>query len=389
MIIKTIFWFFIFVLIYIYIGYPCLLFLISRIKKTHPLPRTKIYPKVSLIIAAYNEENVIRKRIENILTLDYPKDNLEVIIASDGSTDKTNDIVLEYKKNGIILNLLPQRKGKMAALNETVKKANGDILIFSDADILFKNDNIEKLVHSFVDPAVGCVSGIKKIIDIRSSAESSENLYWKYEFFLKLLENKIGSLVSSVIGCNFAIRKNLYVPLEEKTTAEDLALPIICISQGYKVVMEPHAISYEKLVPDFKTEFLRKIRIIKGGLHAIGSVKNKIKYLDKLSFFELFSHKVLRWYAPFFLIGTLLVNSLLQHGFYLLFLFFQIIFYFLSLIGWFIQDKNINFRVKILNKIFSIPFYFSAMNAASLIGIFEYTLKKHKGWVSWEKEMIK
>ena len=379
-----IFWLLFSIILYIYISYPCFLILIAKFRKAKAIEKKEIFPKVSLIISAYNEEKIIQERIENILLLEYPKDKLEIIIASDASTDGTDEIILKYKNKGIILNRQPQRRGKMAALNDCVNKSNGEILVFSDADIFFKEDDIEKLVRNFADPSIGCVVGIKKIITDDKTTSNTEGLYWKYELFLKKLESEIGSVVAGASGCNFAIRKNLYLPLEDKTTAEDLALPLICIARGFRVVFEPEAVSYEKILPTFKDEFIRKIRIVMGGLHAISLVKNKFSKIDRLSLFNLFSHKILRWYTPFLLLGLFIVNFFIKENIYYLFLLLQIIFYSFAFIGFFFRIKEIRTN-SLLSKFFDIPLYFTSMNLAAFIGILKYKLKLHKGWISYEK----
>lgn len=381
-----IFWFLFSVILYIYIGYPCFLIVIAKFRKAKVIRKKEIFPKVSLIISAYNEEKVIKDRIENILSLKYPKDKLEVIIASDASTDKTDEIILQYKNEGITLNRLPQRKGKMAAFNDCVNKSTGEILVFSDADILFKEDDIEKLVRNFADPTIGCVVGIKRIVTNRDDKanSASEGLYWKYELFLKKMESKIGSVAAGASGCNFAIRRDLYVWLEERTTAEDLVLPLLCISRGFRVHFEPEAISYERLLPSFKDEFKRKIRLVTGGLHAISLIKDKFHLMGKLILFQLFSHKILRWYSSFFLLGLFIVNCFLREGIYYLFLLLQIIFYSLAILGFIFRLTKI--KVKgLLSRFFDIPLYFASMNLAAIIGILKYTFKLHKGWISYGK----
>jgi cellulose synthase/poly-beta-1,6-N-acetylglucosamine synthase-like glycosyltransferase len=381
---KIVFWILFIIIIYIYIGYPLTLVLIAKLKKGKFAQKKQIFPKVSLIIAAYNEEKIVKERIENILLLNYPKEKLEVIIISDASSDRTDEIIYGYKDKGIILIRQPRRMGKMAALNNGVSKSTGEILVFSDADIFFKKDDIEKLVYNFADSLVGCVVGIKKILCDDKYLTATEGIYWKYELFLKKLEGEIGSVAAGASGCNFAMRKELYLPLEEKTTAEDLILPLICISQGYRVVFEPEAVSYEKLLPRFEDEFKRKIRIVMGGLHALSLVKDKFHLIDKVTLFELFIHKILRWYASFLLLGLFVVNCFLQKNFYFYFLYLQIAFYSLAIIGFICLAIKIKVRCW-LGKVLDIPLYFVTMNLAALIGILKYSFGMHQGWNSYKK----
>ena len=383
-IMKIVFWILYIIIIYIYIGYPLLLVLIASIKKGKFIQKEEIFPRVSLIIAAYNEEKIINERIENILSLNYPKEKLEVIFISDSSSDRTDKIICGYKEKGIILIRQPRRMGKMVALNSGVSKSTGEILIFSDADIFFKEDDIEKLVSNFADSHVGCVVGTKKILCDEEHLTITEGIYWKFELFLKKLEGEIGSVAAGASGCNFAMRKALYLPLEEKTTAEDLVLPLICISQGYRAVFEPEAVSYEKLLPCFKDEFKRKIRIVMGGLHALSLVKNKFHLIDKITLLELFSHKILRWYGSFFLLGLFILNFLLQESFYKYFLYLQVIFYSLTILGFICLVMKIKLG-SLLGKILNIPFYFIAMNLAAFIGVLKYSFGMHRGWDSYKK----
>jgi len=380
LILQIIFWFSLSSLIYIYIGYPTLLFFLSLFKKQDFLKKEGFYPSLSLIIPAYNEEDAIKARIENILHLHYPKEKLEVIIISDSSTDHTDEIVSQYNQEGILLKRLPKRSGKMAALNLGAALARGEVLVFSDADVLFKEDNLEKLAAYFFDPQVGCVAGAKKIVTEDKPTSATEGAYWKYELFIKKLEAQTGFLAAGASGCNFAIRKKLYAPLNEATAAEDLFLPLMCMSQGYRVAYTPEAISYECLLPSFRAEFRRKIRIVMAGLHALGQLKSELTHLDKLSLFKLFSHKVLRWYSTFFLAGLLVMNCFILDGLYGIFFYLQLIFYSLAGIGFLLEILKLKIR-GIAAKLFGFPLYFVSMNLAAAIGLFRYSRGRYKGWV--------
>ena len=222
---EIIFWLCIMFVFYIYFGYPLLLFILSRLR---PAPRVKkgdISLNISLIIPAYNEEKVIADKIENSLLLDYPKEELEIIVASDGSTDKTNQIVRSFATLGVKLVLLNTNQGKSSAQNLAVTQARGEIIFFSDANVLLLPDAVKKIVRSFADPNVGCVVG--KVIYLNqedTSVSQGEGLYWRYELFLRAKESKLGNFAMGS-GPIMAIRRSLFQPLDPDV-GEDFVLPL-------------------------------------------------------------------------------------------------------------------------------------------------------------------
>lgn len=298
---ELLFWSAVSIILYIYVGYPLLL-CISRVF-VHSKERTQseIYPKVTLLISCYNEENVIREKIENVLNLSYPTDKLEVMVVSDASTDKTDEIVGEYADKGIRLVRQDQRLGKTAGLNLAMQKASGDIIVFTDANAMFKTDAIEMLVRNFADRQVGYVVGEARYIDERQNfASDTESTYWRYEIFIKRMESRIHSVVGGD-GAIYAVRKELYEPLLD-TDINDFVNPMQIILQGFRGVYEPEAICWEKSAGDFKKEFYRKIRIVNrsfSGLWRVRSVINPVK--SGIFSFLVVSHKLLRWLTFVFL----------------------------------------------------------------------------------------
>jgi len=365
-------------ILYIYFGYPVILVLLGFLRRSGLLKKGDNIPKVTLIITAHNEGKIIREKIENTLSLDYPKDKLEIIVASDGSTDETNEIVAQYENRGIKLDRLFERKGKTAAQNEAVLKSSGEVIVFSDADALCARDAIKKLVRNFDDKRVGCVCGELKYTNLSGNvAGKGENLYWKYEKFLKRKESQVSSLLG-VTGSMYAVCRALYVPLEEYIIS-DFVEPLEIVKNKYKVVYEPEAISFHKTSADMKTEFKRKTRTVARGIRGLiseGELLNPFKY--GIFSIQLISHKLLRWTVPLFLIGLFVLNLFLwdNGNIYRSLLIFQIVFYLSALIGWLFE--LIGSKIKL----FYIPYYFCMVNLAALIGWFKYLTGQ--GEVIWE-----
>lgn len=374
---EIIFWFSIFLALYCYLGYPLILIILGLLFGKE-IKRAEITPPVSLLIPVYNEEKIIQKKIENSLELDYPKDKLEIVVASE-SDDRTNEIVKEYKNRGVKLIEFAGREGKQYTIYRTLPKCQGEIIVLTDANGMFKKDAILKLVRNFTDLRVGCVSGELKYINPKeTSIGESEGIYWKYEVLIKKLESRI----QSVLGANgsiYALRKELYSPLSEYR-GDDFELPIRVAQQGHGVVWEPEAISEEEVYPETIKEFKRKVVII--GWHFRGAfilLKESFKKNQPLLVFQLISHKILRWLIGFFLVFIFLSNILLlDNPFYSILFIGQIIFYSLAIFGYFLDKKR-----KKLNKLVNLAYYFCMVNLAALVGVIKGILGKQKP--TWEK----
>jgi len=367
------------IIFYIYFGYPVILILLGFLRRSELLKKgDTVLPRVTLIVTAHNEGKIIRQKIENSLSLDYPKEKLEIIVASDGSTDETNEIVAQYESRGIKLDRLFERKGKTAAQNHAILKSSGEVIVFSDANAIYARNAIKKLVRNFDDNTVGCVCGELKYTDSsKSFAGKGENLYWKYEKFLKRKESQVSSLLG-VTGSIYAVRSGLYVPLE-KHIISDFVEPLEIVKNRYKVVYEPEAISFEKPSVDMKAEFKRKTRIVTRSIRGLFSERkllNPFKY--GIFSIQLISHKLLRWAVPIFLIGLFVSNLFLWDNgtIYRILLVLQIVFYLSALVGWLFEliGPKINF--------FHIPYYFCMVNLAALVGWFKYLTGQKE--VVWE-----
>jgi cellulose synthase/poly-beta-1,6-N-acetylglucosamine synthase-like glycosyltransferase len=289
-----------------------LLFFISIFFKSESSSETlKELPSVSLLISAYNEEKVIGDKIKNSLALNYPGDLLEIVVISDGSTDRTKEIVRQYSDQGVILRSYEGRIGKTACLNQAVPLAKGDIVVFSDANSKYDKNAIKELVRHFADEQIGFVTGTTEYVSgDGSNALSPINMYSKLEALVKRLESKISSCVGAD-GAIFAIRKKLFQALEN-SDINDLVIPLKVIKQGYKGILEEKAFCIGNSANGQKGEFKRQERISNRTIRAIFHNQDMLNPINSRLFaFELFSHKLTRFFVPYFLIILLVTNILL------------------------------------------------------------------------------
>lgn len=375
--IELLFWLMALLIVYVYFGYPLLLCALGKLWPASPIHKANITPKVSLIIAAYNEEKVIFRKIENTLAMDYPEERLQVIVSSDGSIDSTNEIVKAFAKRGVRLIALNSNQGKSSAQNRAVAETNGEIILFTDADILLRSDALNKLIRNFADESVGCVVGKIAYMNVNNaSVGSREDLYWRYELFLRRLESKLGnfSMGSGVM----AIRRTLFQPLDPNVS-EDFVLPMQTAMAGYKVIYEPEAISMTFLRQTSARDLLQsKVRVISKdlrGLFHCRAILNPFRYV--LYAWGLISHKLMRWLVPYFLITLFALNLLILNStFYRPILVLQIVFYILALLGYLWQRKSKP------PCILGIPFFFCLVNMAALVGMARFVMGEKAG--QWE-----
>lgn len=376
LLLEAIWWVLLPVVFYVYFGYPTLLWVLSRLKGRRPVPiRDDFEPKVSLIIAAYNEERVIDQKLENSLSLDYPRNKLEIIVVSDGSTDRTSDIVRGYSVQGIQLVELAHNVGKASAQNEAVKQAKGDILLFTDAEILLQQDVIHKMIQHFHDGTVGCVVGkVTYLNEGETAVSEGEGLYWRYELSLRRKESEVGNLAMGS-GSIIAVRRSLFEPIDP-AVSEDFVLPMGAAIQGYRTLYESEAIARLKLFQVRAHEmFNTKVRTVTldtRSLFLCRAILNPFQY--PLYAWGLISHKLLRWLVPYFLIVLLAINLLLLgYAFYNLTLAVQILFYSLAVIGYLRQQRHK------LPGIVRSPFFFCLINLAALVGVAQFVMGRKAG----------
>ncbi len=363
---AVLFWLAVLALLYAYVGFPLLVAAVGRLAG-RPVQKEPVTPRLTLIIAAYNEEAVIGERLENALACDYPPEALEIIVASDGSTDATAAIVTRYADRGVRLLALP-RQGKNVALAAAVEQARGEILVFSDANIMCERQALRALAANFADPRVGGVSGYASYRVERGSESSSrgEKLYLRYDSWLKELESASGSIVAAH-GALYAIRRELYEAPVDPSTGDDFAISTAVIARGRRLVFERGARAYELAVPEARREFQRHVRTTIMSLHGVALRRALLNPL-RSGFYAvvLFSHKVLRRLVPVFLL-VLLAGSLAlagRGGFYALALAAQLLFYAVAALGWLARGKQPGHL-----KALYIPFYYCMGNGAALLGL--------------------
>ncbi len=296
--------------IYVYFGYPVILWLLTRNKGSISHFQNDIEPTVTLIISCYNETDVIEKKLENALALNYPKGRLSIVVVSDGSDDGTDEIVRSFEKHGVRLMRQEGRLGKTQGLNMAMESVRSDCVVFSDANAMYHIDAIKKLVRNFADERVGYVVGAALYTDEEAGASAgSENLYWRYELAIKTMESQLHSVVGGD-GAIYAIRTALWEPLQQRDI-NDFVNPLQIVGRGFRGVFDGEARCYEETAGSFDKEVARKERIVNRSIRGLMRVKGVMNPLRTGFFsFEVISHKLLRWMIPLFL-GVGVIGSTL------------------------------------------------------------------------------
>jgi cellulose synthase/poly-beta-1,6-N-acetylglucosamine synthase-like glycosyltransferase len=379
--VVILFWFLVALLALHFFLFPLCLFLLSRFR-AEPSDQESPYPTVSLIIAAYNEERVIAKKLKNSLALEYASENLEIIVVSDGSTDNTPRIVEAFREKGVTNLFVPQRQGKAAAINRAVGQARGEILLLSDANCFYDAQAVRSLARHFSNSEVGGVTG-RKSIRKQEERESSrgDGAFWKVESCVKSWESRIGS-VPTADGEIFALRRSVFVPLPEDTINDDTFLTFQIVRRGLRVIYEPAAVSEEFASQTLADDFRVKARMVCGGMQTL---KRNARFLfPPRSFFafQFLVHKGLRHFMPLLLVGLFFTNiglvALGGETIYRLALAAQGAFYTVALAGaaWPKRD--------FIPSALYFPLYFCAMNTAALVGI-GYYLRQAPLMAIWKK----
>jgi hypothetical protein len=353
--IKSLFWISVAFPLYVYIGFPLLLWLLQALVRRAPR-RQPIEPSVSLLVAAYNEAAVIADKIRNSLALDYPAGKLEIVVASDGSEDATAEIVRSFEaESGGRVRLLnyPQNRGKMAVLNDAIRELRGDIVAFSDATSILAAESLRILVQSFSDPRVGAASGIYRLLkQDQAQLGLQEDIYWKYETFLKVQEARLGAFTGAH-GSLFAIRRALYPFPSENTINDDFTIPMRILERGYRVAYEPAAVACEEAHE--MEGFSRRVRITAGNVEQLRELRGLLWPPRPFVLFCLLSHKTGRLLVPVFMLIALATNIALRGQFpYDWLLLGQAFFYSLAVLG-----GTIDLKPRVLR----LPYYFCMVNA--------------------------
>jgi cellulose synthase/poly-beta-1,6-N-acetylglucosamine synthase-like glycosyltransferase len=363
---QVIFWLCVVAMLHTYVTYPLSLRLFRRRFAAPPM-LAEGWPRVSILIPAYNEERVIGAKIENLLALDYDPDKMEILIGSDGSTDRTDEIVRRYTDARVKLIRLAGRSGKTGVLNRLVEEAQGEILIFSDANVMLDRAALKMLLRHFSDPSVGVANG-GKYIQIPEGAESvrGEAVYGRYENALRTRESEVGGM-SGALGSLMAVRKSLYRPYAPGSINDDTVPSIWAVLAGLRNVHDPEARAFEESGRSISEEFRRRIRIGAGNFQTLFRYPQVLLPRYGLSAYTFFSHKVLRWIFPFLMIAALAANLfLLDYSFYRTTLWLQVIGYAAALLGWVLDLLGARIPP------FSVLHHFVALNAGLLLGFFVY-----------------
>jgi len=385
--VKTVFFLCLFLVAYVYVLYPLIVFalssmvqmardfryVLSRRDRRADVPQGGLLPLVSVVVAVHNEERIIEERIENCLSVDYPRDRMEILIVSDGSTDRTNDVVAGHAADGVRLLALEERNGKAFALNRAIPQAAGEILLLTDSNTMYERDAALKLVRHFRRADIGGVCGELRVKPFDDSTVE-ESLYWKFENFLKLMESRLDMTLGANGGI-YAIRKEAYIPIPDGTIVDDFVIFLNVRKRGFRTLFDPEAVAYERSAPSLVDEYQRKVRIGAGDLQSIRLTGSFLDPRSGAVSFSFWSHKVLRWSVPFFLIGLLASNiATAPDGvFFASFLGAQILMYVLFALGFLYKDSVF----------FKLPHYFISMNMALLHGFVRYLRGAQRG--TWNR----
>jgi len=362
---------------YTYAGYPMFIALVSRLRP-RPVKRGTHHPSVSVVITAYNEERHLAAKLENTLALDYPRELIEIIVASDCSTDRTDEIVKSFATHGVRLHRQPQRLGKTAAQNAAVEKVRGEIILFSDATSLYEPDVVQQIVPNFADASVGCAGGRLVYVDPNDTRVGrGARSYWGYETFIKSHESRACSLIG-VSGCLYAVRRSAYVPLYNEACS-DFIIATKMIEQGLRTVYEPQAVCTEETNQQHDNEMRMRVRIIAQTFTDLWRHRRMLNPLRSgLYGWQMFSHKVMRYSVPLFLIGMFVASATLASGSlaYRLVFLAQVAGYGCAALAWLLE------KIGVRSRLLALPHYFVLANVASLIAFFKFL--RGERYARWE-----
>jgi cellulose synthase/poly-beta-1,6-N-acetylglucosamine synthase-like glycosyltransferase len=374
---EMIFWLSAAALGYTYAGYPLLLLIMSRLRPRE-VRRGAFEPPISVIVTAYNEERDLAAKLENTLALDYPRELLEIIVASDCSTDRTDEIARAFADRGVRFVRQPQRLGKTAAQNMAVAEARGEIILFSDATSLYERDVLRVMMPSFADPTVGCVAGRLIYIDpAESRVGRGARSYWSYETFLKRHESRVCSLIGAS-GCLYAVRRTAYVALYPEACS-DFIIATKMVEQNLRAVYEPAAVCTEETNRQIDKELKMRVRVIAQTFTDLWRHRAMMNPL-RSGFYavQLLSHKVMRYAVPFFLIAILATSGILARYslVYLIVFVSQVGCYLGALSAWMLERAGVRSRT------LALPQYFVLSNLAALIACYQFL--RGERYAHWE-----
>lgn len=383
------FWLSVLFVIYVYFGYPILITVMALFYK-HPVYDSNYTPTVTLLITAHNEEKIISEKLKNSLALEYPQDRLRILVADDGSVDRSADIVRSFADQGVDLISYSERKGKLTAINKSMKAIKSDIVLLSDADNYYNHDTLREIVKPFIDPSIGAVSGGRGVVG-KDALGNAEGTYWKYEEFIKRQESKIGSCVG-VAGDALAIRRELYPYPPNNIINDDFFIALSIIKQGFRVVYAPMARSFHPVSNTVQGEVERRSRMVAGRYQSLLFSKKFLPYNQPKVLWQVLSHKYFRPIIPFSMLVALLTNILtifvqenvnfpiwlkLSWPYNWILFTLQMLFYFTAFVG-------MQYRFNgLFGKMLYIPTFFVNSNFAAVRGLYRY-LTDHQS-VKWNR----
>ena len=376
--IKIAFWVSVAALVYVYVGYPLCLAVISMFRRRRPA-EPDYEPRITVMIAAHNEEAGIEQKIQQTLALDYPADKFDILVVSDGSTDRTDELVSRIAATDARVRLLRtrERRGKTNAQNEGIEKCTGDVVVFSDATTVYHPKALRYLAANYINENVGAASGRYQYFDPTGDSPTGLGTiaFWNYENFIKTMQSRIAT-ISGCCGCIYSVRRKLYTALADDVIS-DLVQPLYVIKQGYRVAFEDRALAYEETTSSSEEEFRMRVRVVTRGMRGILSVPDVLNpFRRPWLAFQLLSHKVMRWLVPLFLVVAFLTSAalwgsplyrwifLLQAGFY----------------AWAALIAIVPPIAKI--KALAIPLYFCTVNAAAVVSMVQ--LIRGQRYVVWQ-----
>lgn len=379
--IRFVFWACVGSIAYTYAGYPLVLAALARLRGRRPTAPADPLPPVTLLIAAYNERDVIGRKLANSLDLDYPKELLQILVAADGSTDDTPSVIRSYADRGVELSFRPERRGKVAAINHAMESARGGIVVFSDANNDYDRGALRELVRPFADATVGGVVGAKQVAAGDGSLSEAEGLYWRYESFIRSRESELGSCTGAV-GEIFAIRRSLFEPPPEGIICDDFYIATRILRGGHRVVYCPEARSIERVSPSAEGEMKRRANIVAGRYQAILLAHRLLPFRRPMLVWQIVSHKFMRPLVPIGMVGAAVSNLILaaraEAPLYRFLLVGQVAFYGLAEVG-----RRMGQRGG-LGRILYLPTYLVNSNFAALAGLLRFLIRRRTMHL-WER----
>jgi biofilm PGA synthesis N-glycosyltransferase PgaC len=375
------FWFFLSLIVYCFFGYPLLLILAEKLLR-RPIAKSAIVPTVSILISAWNEEDVIGNKIENLLQLDYPVERVEILIGSDGSNDRTNEIVRSFHDPRIRLIERTERRGKTSTVNELVAAAKNEIVFFNDARQDLASDTLRKLVTNFADCTIGCVSGELLFHHKEGATAKGINLYWEYEKFMRNREASIHSMLGAT-GAIYAIRRELFCPVPSDIVLDDMYIPFKIIEKGFRAAFEPEARAFDHVADNPKEEYRRKARTLYGNFQIFSHFPNFFNPLTSPVAIQFFSHKLLRVVVPFLMAAVLIINLfLLYQAAFRWIMLVQIFFYMMAAAGAWSREHRTGILHSV-SKVCYIPYVFCLLNFSVFIGFWRFINARQE--ITWQK----